>query len=276
MEETQTIAAMPLYQNVHRIDAELAAQGIAASSNLTAEQLFPYDQYHYHGTAAVEAAVQRLRLGSHSRVLDVGAGLGGPARYLAHTLGAHVTALELQQALHLQASRLTQRCGLARSIDHQCGDALTADFAPGRFDAVVSWLAILHIPERRRLLTRLRPALCRDGSLYIEDFCLLAPLNAAEADAMRNTVHGVTLTTVADYAADLEAAGFVDVQIDDPSAAWGAFCRQRAAFWRDDRARLIGIHGEADHALLDHFYKIMAALFDGGRLGGIRIVARAP
>ena len=75
---------------------------------LTPDQLFPFDQFHYHGIDAVRAAAGIVGLGRTSRVLEVGSGLGGPARYLAHTVGCHVTALELQEELHDLARTLTR------------------------------------------------------------------------------------------------------------------------------------------------------------------------
>ena len=140
MPEQPAIESMPLYVNVDRINHELAALGIGNDEALTPAQLFPFDQYHYHGTDAVHAAAYLLGLGPTSQVLDVGSGLGGPARDLASTIGCHVTALELQRELHALATRLTARCGLGQHITHVCADALTAAFPEATFDAVVSWL----------------------------------------------------------------------------------------------------------------------------------------
>jgi hypothetical protein len=58
-------------------------------TSIRPEQLFPLDQSHYYGTDAIRAAFELLGLGPASRVLDIGAGVGGPARYLAHTTGWH-------------------------------------------------------------------------------------------------------------------------------------------------------------------------------------------
>ena len=100
MDGGRRITSMPLYVDVHRIHNELAELGITADQPLTPDQLFPFDQFHYHGIDAVRAGAGIIGLGRDSRVLDIGSGLGGPARYLAHTVGCHVTALELQEDLH--------------------------------------------------------------------------------------------------------------------------------------------------------------------------------
>ncbi|HMK69115.1 MAG TPA: methyltransferase domain-containing protein, partial [Stellaceae bacterium] len=153
--DAATIGSVGLYTNLDRIERGLTALGIGAGDPIAPEQLFPLDQWHYHGTAAIEAAAAALGLGPASRALEVGSGIGGPARYLAHTVGCHVTALELQPKVHALAADLTRRCGLEGRVTHLCGDALSYPFPDAQFDAVLSWLAFLHIPERPRLLARL-------------------------------------------------------------------------------------------------------------------------
>ena len=171
---------MPLYTNLDRIARGLAAQGIGPGDPIRPEQLFALDQWHYHGTEAIAAAARALGLGPQSRVLDIGAGVGGPARYLAHTTGCHVTALELQPELHAIGVDLTRRTGLADRVTHVCGDALAEPLPDAGFDAVVSLLAIVHIPERARLFRRLARAL-RSGRRLLRR----GPLHAQAVRAAR-------------------------------------------------------------------------------------------
>jgi cyclopropane fatty-acyl-phospholipid synthase-like methyltransferase len=268
------IGSMPLYVNVERIDNELAELGIADEEALMPAQLFPFDQYHYHGTHAVHAAADLLGLGPASHVLDVGSGLGGSARYLASTIGCRVTALELQSDLHATARRLTARCGLGQRITHVCGDALTAAFPEASFDAVVSWLTLYHIPERPRLLTRLARTLRRGGQCYIEDLCQRAPFAASDLSDVHHSLFSVTLTSIADYVRDLHEAGFTGITATDPSDDWAVFCETRAAAWKANRTRHVRVHGEPVYARLDAFYTLMRRLFGSGSLGGICVVAR--
>jgi sarcosine/dimethylglycine N-methyltransferase len=274
MHEPYAIESMPLYVNVDRINNELAALGIGVDEALTPAQLFPFDQYHYHGTDAVHAAAHLLGLGSTSHVLDVGAGLGGPARYLASTIGCHVTALELQNNLHALATRLTARCGLGQRVTHVWGDALTAAFPEATFDAVVSWLTLLHIPERPRLLARLARMLRRGGQCYIEDLYQRTPFATSDLYDVHQTIFGVTLTSIADYVRDLHEAGFTGIIATDLSDDWAAFCGVRAADWQADRPRHVRVHGEPIYTQLDTYYAVVLRLFDSGSLGGVRVVAR--
>ena len=177
--------SMPLYTHVDRIARGLAARGIGARDAIPAAELFALDQWHYHGTEAVAAAARCLGLGPHSRVLDIGAGVGGPARFLAHTTGCRVTAVELQPELHATGVDLTARSGLADRVEHLCGDALTVTLAEAAYDAAISFLAVLHVPDRPRLLRRLATVLRPGGGCYIEDLCQRAPFAAADLHDLR-------------------------------------------------------------------------------------------
>ena len=114
------LKSMPLYRRVNRIYAELAAAGLDNDEALTASDLAAFDQYHYHGTDAVDVAIASLDIQSGDCVLEIGSGIGGPARHIADTTGANVVALELQPDLNETARDLTDRCGLAERIEHVC------------------------------------------------------------------------------------------------------------------------------------------------------------
>jgi cyclopropane fatty-acyl-phospholipid synthase-like methyltransferase len=276
MPDQPDIRAMPLYTHIDRVERGLAALGIGPSDPIPPEKLFSLDQWHYHGTDAIRAAAERLRLGPASRVLDIGSGIGGPARYLAYATGCHVTALELQPALDALAADLTARAGLADRVSHICGDALTASLPDAAFDAAVSWLAVLHVPDRRRLFARLALALRPGGGCYVEDLAMRAPFSRPDLHDLRHVVYGITVTGIADYAGDLRQAGFVDVEATDLTPDWAAFAAERLAAWRAGRDAQVRAQGEDAWAAQEHFYAVIDRLYAGGSLGGVRIVARVP
>jgi cyclopropane fatty-acyl-phospholipid synthase-like methyltransferase len=270
-----TIAAMPLYTHTDRIARGLAARGIGPADPIPPETLFSLDQWHYHGTDAVRAAAELFGLGPASRVLDIGSGVGGPARYLAHTTGCRVTAVELQPELHAIAVDLTRRCGLDDRVTHLNADAMTCQLDAGAFDAAVSWLAVLHMPDRRLLFTRLGQALRRGGGgCYIEDLCMRAPFSVDGLRELREVVFGITVTTIADYAADARAAGFGEVMTTDLTEDWAPFAATRLQAWRANRAEYARVHGDGAYAAQEHFYDVILRLYESGSLGGVRLVAR--
>ena len=276
MTSTQSIKSMKLYTHVERVERELDARGLGSDQMLEAEQLADLDQLHYQGSKAVNEAIVELELGPGDRVLDVGAGLGGPARILAQNSGCQVTAVELQPDLNDLAASLTRRCGLARRIDHCCGDFLDMDLPSEGFDALVSWLTFLHIPENETLLTHCHRCLRPGGSIFIEDFYARPTLDAAQRDLLASEVYCCDLPTLDQYRQQIESAGFSDLQMTDMTAPWQQFVRQRLDAFRQARPQFEALHGGDAYCALDHFYAVIAGLFDSGGLGGLRWKARRP
>jgi sarcosine/dimethylglycine N-methyltransferase len=251
MDDDVGIKSMPLYVDIHRINNELEELGIAPDQPLTPDVLYPFDQLHYHGIDAVRAAAGLIGLGRSSRVLEIGSGLGGPARYLAQTVG-----------------------NLTKGVTHVRGDALTHPLEVGGFDAAVSWLAIHHIPERAHLFERLAHAIRPGGHIYIEDLVIREASTREDFLRMKKTLYGITLTDTDAYAQDLDDAGFDEIAISDMTASWAGFCAARAKSFRDSHARQARVHGEAVASRLQAFFNDVAKLFAEGFLGGVRIVAR--
>jgi cyclopropane fatty-acyl-phospholipid synthase-like methyltransferase len=273
MSNSPSIESMPMYMHLDRVERELAGLGIGPDDPIRPEQLFSLDQWHYHGIDAVRTAVAELDLRFGSRVLDVGSGIGGPARFLAHDVGCHVTALELQPKLHAIASRLTRRCGLSERVTHLCGDALDYPLPVSTFDAVASWLALHHIADRSRLCTRLFRALRPGGGCYIEDLYMRSPFSFEDLQDVRNVLIGKTMTSIHQFTLDLAAAGFVDVRAVDLTDATKPFVAARLAAWRNDPVTRKHQCGAAGYAAMETFYSTVARLFENGSLGCVRLLA---
>src|SRR5262245_57262715 len=96
---------------------------------LCVDDLLEFDQDHYGGLAAVEALAERAHITAASRTLDLGAGLGGPARFLASRRACRVVALEVNANRVAGGARLTRRVGLAARVWLIRGDAQRLPFA---------------------------------------------------------------------------------------------------------------------------------------------------
>src|SRR5262249_2172501 len=113
-----------------RIKAALAP--IASEDQpLTVAQLAMLDQFHTRGILATAELAGATGLKSGDSVLDLGCGIGGPARYLAATFGCTVTGVDLSPSFIDAANYLTARCGLSDRVTFQVGDALHLPFEDG-------------------------------------------------------------------------------------------------------------------------------------------------
>src|SRR5205085_12465050 len=105
-------SAIDFYER-HPISAQMILAKLEAArgtlEGLTPDDLFAHDQDHYGGLAANDALARCTRIGIGSKVVDLCAGLGGPARYLAYRFGADVTGIELTPARVAGAAELTPR-----------------------------------------------------------------------------------------------------------------------------------------------------------------------
>ncbi|MDH3715863.1 MAG: methyltransferase domain-containing protein [Gammaproteobacteria bacterium] len=266
---------MKLYHQVERVFNELRALGIAADDPIDVARLVAFDQYHYLGTEAVDEAVRRLGLNPALQVLEVGSGIGGPSRHLAHSCGCQMTALELQNDLHDTALQLTARCGLDGRVRHVCGNVLDG-VTPGGYDALVSWLTFLHIPERPQLYARCFEALKPGGGIYVEDYFARGTLTDCEREILVREVFCEHVPDMDEYRAELRAAGFENLELIDMSEAWAVFVQERWSGFRAMRERNMRLHGAEIIDGLEEFYSAVVELFAGGNLGGIRFVANKP
>ena len=271
------IKTMKLYAEVKRVFNELKAAGIGEQDPIPLELLSRFDQYHYFGADAVHEAIAALGLGEQDQVLDLGSGIGGPARVLAAGSGCRVTALELQADLHATARTLTKRCGLHHRVEHLNGNFLDSVVAHGQFDAVVSWLVFLHIPERERLYQGCFEALRPGWAPVDRGLFRNAPRSRTRIAATSPTSSTATTCRAWKHSArGLRRAGFEAVELVDHSALWGQFVAERTVGYRASRKRQIELHGQAVFEGLADFYTTVTRLFESTRFGGIRVSARRP
>jgi cyclopropane fatty-acyl-phospholipid synthase-like methyltransferase len=267
---------MKLYHQVERVFKELSALGIRDSDPIPIDELVAYDQYHYLGTDSVDEATEMLALDATKHVLEVGAGIGGPARYLAHRTGCRVTALELQPELNATAETLTRRCGLSDRVTHLCGNILDGVANGATFDALASWLTFLHIPDRESLYRRCFEALEPGALLFAEDYFERGRLSSQERAALETEVYCEYVPRFADYTVQLADAGFDDIRLTDMTSAWVPFVLERKQDFCRRRERNLRVHGPEIVTSLEEFYTSIVALFEGGNLGGVRVIARKP
>ena len=253
--------------------AAVARRRGGALGTLTADDLFDFDQDHYGGLAAVDSLARRAGVTAGSRVLDVCAGLGGPARFLASRRGASVVALELNAGRAAGCARLTQRVGLAARVSVVRGDATALPFAPGAFDACVSQEALLHVSDKLAVLHGCHRVLVPGGRLAFTDWVAHAGLGERERERLEEWMAATTLQSLASYRALLGRAGFASVEAEDLSGEWRPILRARLEMFRAMRVDTVARLGEARYREYDQLYAFFVDLVEAGKLGGGRFTA---
>jgi len=136
---------------------------------LTIDDTAVADQFHGGGKGATVRLARLAGLAPGMRVLDVGAGLGGPARTLAAEFGSHVSTLDLTESYVRAAALLTERLRLGDQVRHHVGHALALPFDDGAFDVVWTQNSGMNISDKETLYAGFRRVLRPGGRLALQE-----------------------------------------------------------------------------------------------------------
>lgn len=220
----QHYAAVGLTDRIKSALTTIAPEG----QTLTVAQLAPLDQFHTRGILATEELAGAAGLEPSSRVLDLGCGIGGPARYLAATFGCRVTGVDLSPGFIDAATYLTARCALSDRVTFQVGDALHLPFEDGAFDAVFLQHVAMNVEDRAALYAEVCRILTRGGQFATYDLVLREGGVVYPVPWARDPSTSFLLSD-GDTRAALERAGFQAVLWRDDSQAASEWFRTTLA-----------------------------------------------
>ena len=190
-----------------RLEARLREDGFDLSQ-ATAETLAPYDHFHGRGLEATEDMAALLQVAETDHILDVGSGLGGPARYLAQRFGCRVSGIDLTAEFCDVARHLTALLGFEERVSVRQGDALAMPYGDATFDGAYSMNVSMNIADKRALYREIRRVLKPDAWLMLSE---VAQGPGGEPDfptPWARTASSSFLATQAETCTSLEACGF--------------------------------------------------------------------
>lgn len=127
------------------------------------------DEFHIRGRKATLELARSLGLADSDHLLDIGSGLGGPARTIAETCLCRVTGVDLTQAFCDAATTLSGWVGLGDRVDFRQGDATHLPFADASFDAAMTIHVAMNIAAKDRMYAEARRVLKPGGRFAVYD-----------------------------------------------------------------------------------------------------------
>jgi len=198
---------------LEKIRAGLAVMN--ATGVIDADVLAPVDEFHIGGRQATVPFLDQLDLGPGARVLDLGCGLGGPARFAAQRYGAQVTGVDLTPEFVETGNALCQMTGLQDQVDLHVGSILDLPFADATFDAAYMIHVGMNIADKHTLCAQAARVLKPGAVIGIYDVMQITDEQIAFPVPWASTPDQSALATPADYRAALETAGFTVLRETD-------------------------------------------------------------
>jgi ubiquinone/menaquinone biosynthesis C-methylase UbiE len=241
---------------------------------LAAGDLAAVDEFHVGGLEATQELAKHMELRAGLRLLDVGSGIGGPARYFAAEHGCKVTGIDLTEEFVRVATSLTKRTKLDDLVEFRQGSALELPFERETFDRANMIHVGMNIADKAGIFREVRRVL-KDGGLFT-----IYDILRTRDGAIRYPVPWATseetsfVGTVKDYRDALEDNEFRIVQERGRGAFAIEFTQRSMARIAEGGPPALGLHllmGEKTPIMLGN---VLAALKEGV-LEPVELFARA-
>jgi ubiquinone/menaquinone biosynthesis C-methylase UbiE len=242
---------------------------------ITPDTLAPIDHFHGKGVIATEELAALLQPKASDQLLDIGCGIGGPARWIAAKYLCHVTGVDLTVEFCEAARELNSLCGLAGRVQILHGDALALPVPDKRFDRAYSQAALMNISDKRGVFREAFRVLRSGGTLGL----FLAgtggvgepyyPLPWATTTAIS------FLASPDEVRRDLQAAGFEIVYVRDIAATLAAEADDTLKRLEAEGLPPLGEHVVTGVNAKEWRINVMRSVAEG-RLSQIEALARKP
>lgn len=189
-----------------RIMAALAASGVS-TDRLRAEDLERVDEFHIGGAAATAELLDRMGVGAGQSLIDLGSGIGGPARHAARRRGARVTGIDLTESFVAMAAELSRRAGMGDAVRFVQGSILDLPFEDASFDAAMLLHVGMNVDDKRRLVAEAARVLKPGGVFGVYEVMRLKPGEPEFPVPWAATPETSFLATPDEYRAAAAAAG---------------------------------------------------------------------
>ena len=180
----------------------------------TLDDLALVDEFHIGGRTATEHLIASVSFSKKDHVLDIGCGLGGVARWVAHTSGCRVTGIDLTSEYVATGNALSTWVGLAHRVRLQQADASALPFSDKYFSGALMIHAGMNVENKLTLFREVHRVLRKRGCWALYDIMRLKPGRLRYPVPWATTEETSFLATPEQYQTELSEAGFETVSVN--------------------------------------------------------------
>lgn len=201
--------------DVYSLILSALAKASKSLDHLTVEDLAPVDHFHARGFQATVELADRLPIRPGGHLLDIGCGLGGPARYLAQRFGCSVTGIDITRPFVEAGNQLTALLRMQDRVTIEHGDGQQLPYADGAFDGAYTQHVTMNIADRPRLFSEACRVLKSGAFFALTEHGLGPAGNPHYPVPWSADGSGSYLATPTETRVLLEVAGFDEIRIED-------------------------------------------------------------
>jgi len=184
-------------------------------TGLTVEDLAPVDHFHARGFPATVELADRLPIKAGQHVLDIGCGLGGPARYMAKRFQCTVDGIDITAAFVEAANKLTMLVGMQRQVNIELGDGQRLPYADTSFDGAYTQHVTMNVSDRATFFFEAHRVLKPGAFFALTEHGLGPKGNPYYPLPWSEDGSGAYLVTPSETRALLEKTGFENIIVED-------------------------------------------------------------
>ena len=212
-------------------------------NQLTQSDLSSFDEFHIGGSEGTLMLAEKLTMNASSSVLDIGCGIGGPARFLSSEFGCKVSGIDLTADFVNTGNSLTDQVGLSDKVKLIEASALNIPFADNSFDVSYMIHVGMNIADKDVLFSEAFRVTKPGGVFGIYDVMLLGNCELQYPLPWAVEEDGNAIASATDYISTLIKAGFSLKHEDDKTDfANGFFEKMSASMGTSEGPPPVGLH----------------------------------